>query len=337
MAQTSEPTLLLGEPDREFRDAESAVAGRSPWQIFWRRFRKDRWAVFGLVLTGIIIFLATLGPPLAELATGHTYDEKFQYEMTDEFGQAQGPTLSNEAGFFIFGADDLGRDQLVRMLYGLRTSLIIAFMATGMELFVAISLGLIAGFYRGKVDTFISRVGDIVLTLPILLLALGIAAACGANKEGCFFGLIKPGMFLIAVIIGLFSWPYLARIIRGQALSLREKEFVEAARASGATNRRIIFREVFPNVLAPIIVYTTLIIPTNILFEAVLAFLGIGVPSTIPSLGRMLDEASASFVAKWWMMLFPGLLLLFTTLGFNLMGDGARDALDPKSGRAQES
>src|SRR5262245_19439322 len=121
----SEPTLLLGEPNREFRDAELAVAGRRPWQIFWLRFRKDKWAILGLALTFLIIFLATFGPPLAELVTGHDYDEKFQYQMTDEFGQAKGPTLSSDAGAFLFGADDLGRDVMVRMLYGLRTSLII--------------------------------------------------------------------------------------------------------------------------------------------------------------------------------------------------------------------
>ena len=164
------------------------------------------------------------------------------------------------------------------MLYGARTSLVIAFFATGMALVIGVVLGMVAGFYRGKVDTLISRTTDVVLSLPILLLALGLASACGASKEGCLGGLIKPGLLLVSLIIGLFSWPYIASIIRGQVLSLREKEFVEASRSLGSSNFRIIMREILPNVAAPIIVFTTLIIPSNILFEAGLSFLGVGVP-----------------------------------------------------------
>ena len=150
---------------------------------------------------------------------------------------------------------------------------------------------MLAGFYRGKIDTVISRTIDIVLSLPVLLLALGLVSACGLSPNGCLGGIIKPGLLLVSYVIGLFSWPYIARIVRGQVLSLREKEFIESARSLGSTNRRIMFREVLPNVAAPIIVYTTLIIPNNILFEAALSFLGIGVPQETPSWGRQLSDA----------------------------------------------
>ncbi len=163
-----------------------------------------------------------------------------------------------------------------------------AFFATGIAMVIGVALGVAAGFYRGKVDTVISRLIDVVLSLPVLLLALGLVSACGLSDTGCLGGFIKPGLLLVAYVIGLFSWPYIARIVRGQVLSLREKEFVEAARAQGATNLRIMSKEVLPNILAPIIVYTTLIIPSNILFEATLSFLGIGVPPTTPSWGAQI-------------------------------------------------
>ena len=176
----------------------------------------------------------------------------------------------------------------------------------------------------------ISRTTDVVLSLPILLLALGLASACGASAEGCL-GLIKPGLLLVSLIIGLFSWPYIARIIRGQVLSLREKEFIEASRSLGSSNKRIILREILPNVAAPIIVFTTLIIPSNILFEAGLSFLGVGVPDSTPSWGAMLASAGDAFRYAPWLMIFPGLALFLTTLAFNLVGDGLRDALDPRT------
>ncbi len=217
------------------------------------------------------------------------------------------------------------------MLYGARTSLIVAFVATGIAVVLGVVLGGMAGFYRGKVDTVISRVIDIVLSLPVLLLALGLVSACGLQQGGCLGGLIQPGLLLVSYVIGLFSWPYIARIVRGQVLSIREKEYIESARALGAGNFRIMGREVLPNVVAPIIVYTTLIIPSNIIFEATLSFLGIGVPPTTPSWGRQLSEASTKFQFAWWTMVFPGLFLFATTLAFNLVGDGLRDAFDPRT------
>jgi peptide/nickel transport system permease protein len=311
-----------GEPSRQ-------VVGRTPWQLFWRRFRRDKFALAGIGVILIMVLLATVGGPILAGVVDHGPNEVFVHEATSEVGLPIGPSAD-----FWFGADTAGRDLFIRVIYGARTSLIVAFLATGIALVIGVTLGLTAGFYGGKVDTFVSRLIDVVLSLPILLLALGLAAACSLTRDGCLGGLIRPGILLVAYIIGLFTWPYIARIVRGQVLSLREKEFVEAARSQGAGTRRIIFREVLPNVVAPIIVYTTLIIPNNILFEASLSFLGVGVDPSTPSWGRMLSEAGGNiFTVAWWLMLFPGLFLFLTTLAFNLVGDGLRDALDPKTAR----
>lgn len=313
------PTL---SPD----DASGGIVGLSPGRLFWRRFLRDRFAIAGLIVIGIILSLAILAPLISSKIVHHGPNELFTFEMTNSQGIPGGPNKQ-----FWFGADNAARDLFVRVLYGARTSLIIALFATGIEMVIGVSLGLIAGFYRGKVDTVVSRFSDVVLSLPGLLLSLGIVSACGFQQNGCLGGLIKPGLLLVSYVIALFSWPYIARIVRGQVLSLREKEFVESARSLGASNARIMLREILPNIISPIIVYTSLIIPANILFEAALSFLGIGVPPSTPSWGRQLADATSLFEVAWWMMVFPGVFLLATTLAFNLVGDGLRDALDPRT------
>jgi peptide/nickel transport system permease protein len=318
-----------------------SIIGRSPWQIFWRHFREDRFALVGIFVILIMLLMAVFAPAIANLV-GHPPNQ-VHLETLDQYGLPSAPSwwpnqydpttgekIMEAPASYLLGVDDTGRDQFVRIVYGARTSLIVAFGATGIELVIGVILGLIAGFYRGKVDTLISRTTDVVLALPILLLALGIASACNATQEGCLGGLIKQGLLPVILIIGLFGWPYISRIVRGQALSIREKEFVEASRSLGASNLRIVAREVLPNVAAPIIVYTTLIIPSNILFEAGLSFLGVGVPDTTPSWGGMLADAGTAFTYAPWLMIFPGLALFLTTLAFNLVGDGLRDALDPR-------
>jgi peptide/nickel transport system permease protein len=327
MAQvgTTEQPITAGGP-RPGGEITADVVGRSPGQLFWRRFRKDRFAIAGLVVIALIILLAIAAPYIEVHIAGHEKNAVDLHAL-DEFGLPGGPSSQ-----YWFGVDEAGRDLFVRVVYGARTSLTIAVVATGMSVVIGVVLGLLSGFYRGKVDTFISRFTDVVLSLPVLLLSLGLVSACGISKEGCLGGLLSPGLTLVSIVIGLFSWPYISRIVRGQVLSLREKEFVEASRSLGASNWRIVFREILPNVAAPIIVYSTLIIPNNVLFEAALSFLGVGVPPETPSWGRMLSEAS-SHIESWWMMLFPGLFLLLTTLAFNLVGDGLRDALDPRDSR----
>jgi peptide/nickel transport system permease protein len=245
----------------------------------------------------------------------------------DQFGTPTGPSGSHP-----FGVDTLGRDVFSRVLYGARVSLEVAIIATAASVTIGVVLGMTAGFFRGWVDTLISRVIDILLAFPILLLALGIAAACSLGK-GCLGGLVKPGLSVVIFVIAFVNWTYIGRIVRGQVLSMREKEFVEAARSLGASNARIIFREILPNLFAPILVLSTLVIPQNILFEAALSFLGVGVQPPQASWGAMIAEASSIFDSAWWYMVFPGAALLMTVLAFNLLGDGLQDALNPRRGR----
>lgn len=242
----------------------------------------------------------------------------------------------------IFGVDLNELDVFSRVLYGARTSLEVALIATGISLVIGVVLGMVAGYFRGWADMAISRVIDVLLAFPILLLALGIGAACtigvnGQPSQGCLGGLLQPGLPVMIAVIAFVNWTYIGRIVRGQVLSLREKEFIEAARSIGASNTRIIFKEILPNLVASIIVYATLIIPTNVLFEAALSYLGVGVRYPTASWGKMLSDASGgnlSIDTVWWLMLFPGVALLLTVLAFNLLGDGLQDALNPRADRA---
>ena len=202
---------------------------------------------------------------------------------------------------------------------------------TAVATLIGVVVGVLAGFYRGFLDTLLSRLIDVVLSIPILMLGLGIGAACAVR--GCVGGAIQPGLGVIIFLIALANWTYVARIVRGLVLSLREREFVQAARALGASDARIMFREILPNLVAPIIVYSTLLIPLNILFEAALSFLGVGIRPPTASWGQMIAAATPIFNTAWWYMTFPGLALLLTVLAFNLLGDGLQDALNPRTAR----
>ncbi|MGZ6643351.1 MAG: ABC transporter permease [Solirubrobacteraceae bacterium] len=363
------------------------IAARSPLELFWRRLRQDKVALVALSFIVLLIFVAILAGPLVKLFGAHPPNQQNSGAL-DSFGSAAAPGKG-----YIMGTDGLGRDVFSRTLYGARISLEVAFIATGLIVVIGVTLGMIAGYYRGAVDTFLSRSMDVLLAFPVLLLALGLGAAC--SLKGClsassvardllifsfivllvtigvaalrvglrsmersdwvlrlapaglllFIGLvllvvpssnatlIQPGLPVVIFVITLVGWPYMARIIRGQVLSLREKEFVEAARSLGASDSRIIFRHILPNLVAPIIVYTTLLIPTNILFEAALSFLGVGVQPPTASWGAMIADAVEIFDTAWWYMTFPGVALLLTVLAFNLVGDGLQDALNPRTGR----
>ncbi len=338
MAQIAvEPVAGQAEPGGPGAPSQQ-VLGRSPWDLFWRRFKQDKLAFVGIFFVFFMIVMASIAPLIAN------WTHKGPNQVFINRGLVEGPPPffipfpQGPGKDFWFGVDKNASDVFVRIWYGARTSLIVALFSTSIAVVVGVTVGLVAGFYRGKVDTVLSRITDIVMSMPVLLIALGLAAACslpppGGGRPGCLGGLIHPGLLLVSYIIGLFSWPYISRIVRGQVLTLREKEFVEAARALGSSNRRIMFREILPNVVAPILVYTTLIIPNNILFEAALSFLGVGVPPTTTSWGQMLEQAAGTFTYAWWTMVFPGFFLFLTTLAFNLVGDGLRDALDPRTGR----
>jgi ABC-type dipeptide/oligopeptide/nickel transport system permease subunit len=303
------------------------ISARSPLQLFWARLRADKVAMAALGFIGLLVIVAIFAPLIVKLVGARPPNEQSKAFLDPQFGTPTGPSGKN-----LFGVDPLGRDLFSRVLYGARISLEVALIATAISVAIGVVVGMVAGYFRGWVDTLLSRVIDIMLAFPILLLALGLGAACSLGN-GCLGGIIKPGLTVVIFVIAFVNWTYIARIVRGQVLSLREKEFVEAARALGAPNRRILFREILPNLTAPIIVYTTLIIPTNILFEAALSFLGVGVQPPNPSWGAMIADATDIFDTAWWYMLFPGVALVLTVLAFNLVGDGLQDALNPRRSR----
>jgi ABC-type dipeptide/oligopeptide/nickel transport system permease subunit len=301
--------------------------GLSPRQLFWRRFKQDKAAVVGAVIIIALVLLAIFGGPLAERVTGHAQNEP-DITMTDEYGLPLGPNSE-----FWFGADASGRDLFVRTMYGARTSLLVGIVASGLAVLIGTFIGVMAGFFGGWADTTLSRGADVMLAVPQLLISIGIVAACSTTKEGCAGGLIKPGLSIVIAVIVLFSWPYVARVVRGNTLSIKEKEFVEASRSIGAGSPRIIGGDVLPNLVAPIIVLATLLVPQSILFEAALSYLGLGVPPDEASWGQILADASGLYDVAWWLMVFPGAFLVVTTLAFNLLGDGLRDALDVRTDR----
>jgi ABC-type dipeptide/oligopeptide/nickel transport system permease subunit len=274
-----------------------------------------------------LVLIAVLAPLVIKLFGARPPNDQAGRYL-DSFGTPTGPSSQN-----IFGVDKLGRDVFSRVVYGARVSLEVALVATAISVALGVVVGMVAGYYRGWVDTVLSRLIDVLLAFPILLLALGIGASCSLGK-GCLGGLVQPGLGVVIFVIAFVNWTYIARIIRGQVLSMREKEFVEAARSLGASNGRIIFREILPNLVAPIVVYSTLIIPQNILFEAALSFLGVGVQSPGASWGAMIADATEIFDTAWWYMVFPGAALLLTVLAFNLVGDGLQDALNPRAGKS---
>jgi peptide/nickel transport system permease protein len=313
------------EPPGHENDVRT-IAARSPLELFWRRLRHDKVALVALTIIALVVIFAILAPLVIKIA-GTPKPNITNADLTDDFGQPLGPNGSHP-----FGVDQLGRDVFSRVIYGARVSLITAFTATALTVLIGVSVGLIAGYYRGWADSLLTRTMDLVLAFPVLVLAVGVGVAC-SGKDGCLGGAIQPGLSVVIFVIVLTSWPYMARIVRGQVLSLREREFVDAARSLGASDARIIFREILPNLVAPIIVYTTVLIPQNILYEASLSFLGVGANPDTASWGQMISDATSIFREAWWYMTFPGLALLITVLAFNLVGDGLQDALNSRTAK----
>jgi peptide/nickel transport system permease protein len=291
------------------------IEGRSPLVLALRRLRKDRVAMISLVVILLIVLMAVFAPVFAAI-TGHPPNNQYRSIGLTPDGLPRGPNST-----FWLGTDDLGRDVLVRIAYGARVSLLVGVLATAITVAVGIVLGLAAGFLGGLVDTILARLIDVVLSVPFLLVAIALVSVTG------------PSLTITVLVIGFFSWASVARIVRGQVLSLREREFVEAARSLGAGDTRIMFVDILPNVLAPVIVYTTLLIPVVIVTQATLSFLGLGLPPPTADWGGMISESQNYYTTAWWFILFPGLALLITTLAFNLFGDGVRDAFDPRADR----
>ena len=301
------------------------IAARSPLQLFWRRFRADRWALVSAIFIILLILVAIFAGEIVNLL-GLQGPNVNNSNALDVFGSPTGPSSAHP-----MGVDQLGRDVFSRVIYGARVSLIVGIFGTLIAAVIGTAVGLVSGYFRGWSDTVLMRGVDVFLAFPVLVLGLGIGAACGVR--GCLSGLIQPGMGTVIFIITISSFTYIARIIRGQVLSLREKEFVEASRSLGASNTRILFREILPNLITPLIVYSSLLIPQNILLEAALSYLGVGVRPPTPSWGQMIADATPIFNTAWWYMVFPGAALLLTVLAFNLVGDGLLDALNPRGNR----
>jgi len=222
-----------------------------------------------------------------------------------------------------------GRDMLSRIVSGARISLVIAFLATLLSVLIGTFFGILAGYFGGWIDTVISRAMDVFLAFPLLLFAIALVGVIPDEVAGIKDNNLR--LLVLIFVIGFFAWPYIGRIVRGQSLSLREREFVDASRSLGAGHFYVIFRELLPNLVAPILVYATLLIPTNILFEAALSFLGVGVTPPTPSWGGMLTLAVPTYQTTPFFMLIPGLAIFITVMAFNLLGDGLRDALDPRA------
>ena len=325
---SDESTPPTADPAAERSVGEKAIAGRSLKQIAWRRLKKDRVAVGGGIVIIVLIVIAIIAPLLIKLL-GHPFDEYHNDTIDPTLGTPVGK-LGGISKDYILGVEPVnGRDIFSRIVYGAQTTLTVAFLSAFLSTILGVLFGMTAGFVGGWVDSIVSRVMDFLLAFPQLLFSIALVSVLPATLFG-FSGRWSRVLVLIAVI-GFFGWPYIGRIVRGQTLSLREREFVEASRSLGARSPRILFREMLPNLAAPILVYTTLIIPTNILTEAALSFLGVGIPPPFPSWGGMLSDALQFYRYDPMFMIIPGAMIFITVLAFNLFGDGLRDALDPKA------
>jgi peptide/nickel transport system permease protein len=270
--------------------------------VFWGRLRRNRLAVFGAVIVAGMFILALIAP-LAARDPG----------AIDIAHRLQSPSWA-----YPMGTDDLGRDVLARILYGARISLLVGFVAVGIASFIGVILGALAGYYGRWADGVIMRFVDLMLCFPTFFLILAVIA------------FLEPSIWNIMIIIGLTSWMGVARLVRAEFLSLRERDFVHAAKALGASDTRVIFRHVLPNALSPVLVSATLGVAGAILTESALSFLGIGVQPPTPSWGNMLIAGKQTLGTAWWLSAFPGLAILITVLGYNLLGEGIRDAFDPR-------
>jgi peptide/nickel transport system permease protein len=332
-------------------EAEGEVKARGYWELVLIRFRRDKLAVISFGVIVLLFAAAFAGAPLAAYLLGHGPNDQFGYGVSYPAYVPVGPwahipaipynvgphppaSLLHQYGhtfLLLGGADNLGRDMFLRILYGAQVSLEVGVFATVGSVGLGILMGTLAGYFRGWVDTVISRLIEVVMVFPYLLFVIALRIVAGNALNSITLGFLPQGVFMLALIFAAFGWFYPARIMRGVVLSLREKEFVEAARMTGASDWRIMRSHLLPHLVAPIIVYSTILIASNILGEAGLSFLGLGITPGEPSWGTLLAEAPGYYQTDVWILLFPGFAILITTIAFNLLGDGLRDAFDPRS------
>ena len=333
----------IGESDGSLAEAvidetTGEVRARGYWEQVWRRFRRDRVALASIVFLVLVVLICYPGATIAEKIIGHSPDDPFPDGIDDglipvgPWHEVYNPFTGQQDMLVLGASDTLGRDEFLRLLYGGRVSLQVAVLATIGAMFIGTVLGAAAGYYRGWIDTVVSRLTEITMAFPALLFIIAMASTVGSRLDNITFGgVLGKGVLTLVLVFWVFGWFYPARIMRAKVLSLREKEFVEAALMTGASDWRIIRSHLMPHLAAPIIVYSTLVVASYILAEAALSFLGVGIKLPTASWGNLLSSAPEFYTSQPWLMLWPGLAVVFTTLAFNLLGDGLRDAFDPRS------
>ncbi|MDP9100712.1 MAG: ABC transporter permease [Actinomycetota bacterium] len=306
-----------GDPQGHEPSPEVArkIEGRTPLQLAWARLKKDKVSMTCLVAIFLFVLMAIFANQLTDLI-GHPPNIQYRQTGLTPDGLPVWPD-----GTFWFGTDGLGRDVLSRVIHGTRVSLLVGVVATALAVIIGVVVGTTAGYFGGKIDTLLSRTMDVFLSFPFLLFAISLVSV------------FQPSLKISIFVIAFFTWANVGRIVRGQVLSIREKEYIEAARSLGAGDIRIMAVDVIPNLVAPIIVYSTLLVPTAIVFEATLSFLGLGVIPPTPTWGNMINDSVTYYQQRPFFLLFPSLALFAITLAFNLLGDGLRDALDPRAAR----
>jgi len=299
------------------------VAGTSLWQDAWRRLRRNRLAMGGIVVVGLIVTAALAGPPLLELTTGATFD----YIPADAARLRAYPPLTAPDGSFSWthplGTDTSGRDLLARVLLGGRISLMVGIIATFVSLLIGTAYGAVAGYAGGRVDEAMMRIVDVLYSIPYMMVVIVLLALFGGKSP-------LNQLVLLFLALGSVSWLTMSRIVRGQVISLRNQEFILAARATGVRPLAIVFRHLIPNTLGPVIVYATLTIPSVMLLEAFLSFLGLGVQAPYASWGSLAADGVQHIAVFPWLLIGPGLTMALTLFSMNFIGDGVRDALDPQ-------
>ena len=322
------------------------VRARGYWEQVWRRFRRDKFAIAGGIFVIALVLVAFVGAPIAAKVLGHGPNDQLSSAVNTDTVLPVGPwTHVSTAPYpgaqgtfgttlYVLGGDGtLGRDEFLRLMYGAQVSLEVAIGATILGMLIGVLLGSAAGYYKGAVDTVVSRITEITMAFPVLLFVIALASTVGDRMNTVTLGFLHPGVVTLILVLGIFAWFYPARIMRAVVLSLREKEFIEAARMTGANDLRIVRSHLLPHLAAPIIVYSTLVVAQNVLAEAGLSYLGLGIPLPTASWGNMLSDATNFYTQVPLLMLWPGLAVLLTTLSFNLLGDGLRDAFDPRGSR----
>jgi oligopeptide transport system permease protein len=316
------PETAVGEGDvRTAGETAAPAKGTSLWRDAWRRLLKNKLAVFGMFVVAFIALAVVVGPPIIKATTGFTYDY-----MPPGQQQSYPPFTSPDGSFsgaHPMGTDSSGRDMLARVLQGGRISLMVGIISTFVSILIGVTWGATAGYLGGKVDDLLMRIVDVLYAIPYMMVVIVLLA---------FFGGRSPlqQIFLLFAALGAVSWLTMARIVRGQVISLKNQEYVLAARATGVSTPKIIFRHIVPNALGPVIVYATLTIPSVMLQEAFLSFLGLGVQAPYASWGSLAQEGIQNIAVFPWQLIFPGVTMALTLFSLNFLGDGLRDALDPQ-------